>query len=71
MRLAMVGLVLGIGAAFWLTRFLGSFLFGVRAWDPAVFISVPLILASVALLAVWLPAARASRLNPMTALRVE
>jgi predicted permease len=71
MRLAMVGLVLGIGAAFWLTRFLGSFLFGVKAWDPAVFISVPLILASVALLAVWLPAARASRLNPMTALRVE
>jgi predicted permease len=71
MRLAMVGLVLGIGAAFWLTRFLGSFLFGVRAWDPAVFISVPLILGSVALLAVWLPAARASRLNPMTALRVE
>jgi len=71
MRLALVGLVLGIGAAFWLTRFLASFLFGVKAWDPAVFISVPLILAGVALLAVWLPAARASKLNPMTALRVE
>ena len=71
MRLAIVGLVLGIGAAFWFTRFLASFLFGVKAWDPAVFVSVPLILASVALLAVWLPAARASRLNPMTALRVE
>jgi ABC-type antimicrobial peptide transport system permease subunit len=71
MRLALVGLVLGIGAAFWLTRFLASFLFGVKAWDPAVFVSVPLTLAAVALLAVWLPATRASRLNPITALRVE
>ena len=71
MRLAIVGLVLGIAAAFWLTRFLSSFLFGVKAWDPAVFISVPLVLAGVALVAVWLPAARASRLNPTTALRVE
>ena len=71
MRLAIIGLVLGIGAAFWLTRFLASFLFGVKAWDPAVFVTVPLILAGVALLAVWLPAARASKLNPMTALRVE
>jgi predicted permease len=71
MRLAIVGLVLGIGVAFWLTRFLASFLFGVKAWDPAVFVAVPVILASVALLAVWLPAGRASRLNPMTALRVE
>jgi predicted permease len=71
MRLALVGLVLGVGAAFWLTRFLASFLFGVKAWDPIVFVSVPVILASVALLAVWLPAVRASKLNPMTALRVE
>jgi putative ABC transport system permease protein len=71
MRLAIVGLVLGVGAAFWLTRFLASFLFGVKAWDPLVFVSVPLILAAVALLAVWLPAGRASRLNPMNALRVE
>jgi putative ABC transport system permease protein len=71
MRLALVGLVLGIGAAFWLTRFLASLLFGVKAWDPAVFVSVPVILAAVALFAVWLPATRASKLNPMTALRVE
>ena len=71
MRLAIVGLVLGVGAAFWLTRFLASFLFGVKSWDPIVFVSVPLILAAVALVAVWLPATRASRLNPMAALRVE
>jgi predicted permease len=71
MRLALVGVVLGIGAAFGLTRFLASFLFGVKAWDPMVFVSVPFILAAVALLAVWLPATRASKLNPMEALRVE
>ena len=71
MRLALVGVVLGIGAAFGLTRFLASFLFGVKSWDPMVFVSVPVILASVALLAVWLPATRASKLNPMAALRVE
>jgi len=71
MRLALVGVVVGIGAAFGLTRFLASFLFGVKTWDPAVFITVPLVLASVALLAVWIPATRASKLNPMQALRVE
>jgi predicted permease len=71
MRLALIGVVVGIGVAFGLTRFLASFLFGVKAWDPVVFISVPFILAAVALLAVWIPAVRASKLNPMVALRVE
>ncbi len=71
MRLAIAGVVIGIGAAFGLTRFLSSFLFGVKSWDPMVFIAVPIVLAAVALLAVWLPATRASRLNPMEALRVE
>ncbi len=71
MRLALAGVALGIGAAFGLTRFLASFLFGVKTWDPMVFVAVPLILTAVALLAVWLPATRASKLNPMVALRVE
>lgn len=71
MRLAIVGVVLGVGAAFGLTRLMASFLFGVKAWDPAVFVAVPLILTAVALVAVWLPATRASRLDPMKALRVE
>jgi putative ABC transport system permease protein len=71
MKLAMVGVALGIGAAFGLTRLIASFLFGVKTWDPAVFVSVPLILAGVALLAVWLPASRASRLDPNQALRME
>jgi putative ABC transport system permease protein len=71
MRLTLVGVVLGIGAAFGLTRLIASFLFEVKSWDPAVFVSVPVILAAVALLAVWIPASRASRLDPMKALRVE
>jgi putative ABC transport system permease protein len=71
MSLALIGVVLGIGAAFGLTRLLSSFLFGVRAYDPMVFVTVPVILGGVALAAVWFPATRASKLNPMQALRVE
>ncbi len=71
MKLAVAGVVLGIGAAFGLTRLMASLLFGVKTWDPAVFVTVPVILTAVALLAVWLPAMRASRLDPMQALRVE
>ncbi len=71
MRLALVGVILGIAAAFGLTRFLASFLFGVKSWDPMVFITVPIVLSLVAFLAVWLPATRASKLDPMQALRVE
>ena len=71
MRLAIVGVVIGIGAAFGLTRFIASFLFGVKTWDPAVFVTVPVVLSLVALLAVWMPATRASRLDPQQALRIE
>jgi ABC-type antimicrobial peptide transport system permease subunit len=71
MILAGAGVVLGIGGAFWLTRFLASFLFGVKAWDPVAFLVTPLLLSAVALLAVWIPAKRATRVDPMTALRLE
>jgi putative ABC transport system permease protein len=71
MILAGAGVVLGIGGAFWLTRFLASFLFGVKAWDPVAFIVTPLLLSAVALIAVWIPARRATRVDPMTALRLE
>ncbi len=71
MILAGAGVVLGIGGAFWLTRFLASFLFGVKAWDPVAFIITPLLLGAVALIAVWIPAQRATRVDPMTALRLE
>lgn len=69
--LALFNNPVGICAAFGLTRLIASFLFGVKSWDPMVFVTVPVILSTVALLAVWLPATRASRLDPMEALRVE
>jgi ABC-type antimicrobial peptide transport system permease subunit len=71
LRLAVLGVAIGLAAAFGLTRFLESFLFGVTARDPLVFIAVPLLLTAVAILAVWLPARRASRVSPILALRYE
>jgi predicted permease len=71
MRLALVGVALGIAASFGLTRLMASFLFGVKPWDPTVFVAVPIVLTTVALLAVWLPATRASKVDPMQALHAE
>lgn len=71
MTLALIGVTVGLGAAFGLTRFLASFLFGVKTWDPTAFVIIPVLLSLVALLAVWMPATRASRLDPQRALRVE
>ena len=71
MRLASIGVLLGLAAALGLTRAIASLLFGVGSWDPAAFISAPLILSAVALIAVWLPGLRASRVEPMEALRTE
>jgi predicted permease len=71
LRPALAGVVCGLAAAFGFTRLISSFLFGVKAWDPLVFFSVPLILVGVVLLAVWLPALRASRVDPIQALRYE
>ena len=53
-----------------MTRFLASFLFGVKP-DPVAFVVTPLFLSAVALCAVWIPARRATRVDPMTALRLE
>jgi len=71
MALALAGIVIGLAGAFGLARFITTFLFGVTAKDPAVFTAVPLILAVVSLVAVWLPARRASNVDPLTALRYE
>ncbi len=71
MRLALVGLVIGAAAAFGLTRFIESLLFGVKALDPAAFLAAPAILCAVALVAVWVPAVRASKADPIQALRAE
>jgi len=71
MRLAIVGLVLGVVTAFALTRLIASVLFQIKPWDPAAFVAAPIVLFVVALVAVWLPAARASRIDPIEALRTE
>jgi ABC-type antimicrobial peptide transport system permease subunit len=71
MALALVGIVLGLVGAFGLAQLITAFLFGVTAKDPVVFVGVPILLGAVALLAVWLPARRASRVDPLIALRYE
>jgi putative ABC transport system permease protein len=71
MRLALAGIVVGVAAAFALVRFLEAFLFGVETRDLLVFVGVPLLLGLVALLAAWLPARQASRIDPIIALREE
>jgi putative ABC transport system permease protein len=71
MKLAVVGVVIGLGVSFYLARGISSFLFGVTARDPLVFGGVPLVLTLVALFAVWFPARRASRVDPIVALRYE
>ncbi len=71
MRLAVIGLAAGVAGAFALTRLLDSLLYGVTARDPGMFIAVPSVLGLVALLAWAIPALRAMRADPMTALRVE
>lgn len=69
MLLATIGALTGVCAAFGLVHFIASFLFGVTTWDPIIFLTVPLLLTSVSLLSVWLPARRAASIEPLQALR--
>jgi ABC-type antimicrobial peptide transport system permease subunit len=71
MRFALDGIVVGTAAAFGLARFISAFLFGVTQRDPIVFAGVPVLLILVALFAVWLPALRATKVDPVTALRAD
>jgi len=69
--LALIGVVLGVGASLALTRLMTSMLFGVKASDPATFVLVAVGLTAVALGACWIPARRATRVDPVIALRYE
>jgi putative ABC transport system permease protein len=69
--LALIGVAIGIIGALALTRFLSNFLYGVKPSDPLTYIAVSLILSSVALMASYIPARRATNVDPMVALRYE
>jgi putative ABC transport system permease protein len=69
--LAVIGLGIGTAGAYGLTRFMADLLFGVRADDPPTYVGVAVILALTAVVACWVPAYRASRVDPMVALRHE
>ena len=71
MKLALAGSMGGLMLALCGARLVQSFLFGVSAWNPAVFLLTAVTLFVVAILACWLPACRASRVDPMEALRYE
>ena len=69
--LTLTGVAIGLGISLGLSRFLTSLLFGIDAIDPVTFLGIPLLFSAVALLACLIPAMRATRVDPMAALRYE
>ncbi len=71
LTLVLIGMTCGLAMAFVLARFIGNFLFGISSYDPVAFAGVSILLAAVAMLACLIPAQRATRVDPMIALRYE
>ncbi len=71
LRLAAIGLAMGLALAFAVTRVMSKVLFGISATDPSTFVAIALLLAAVAALACYIPARRATKVDPMVALRYE
>jgi ABC-type antimicrobial peptide transport system permease subunit len=71
MRLTIVGILIGVASAYGLTKLIATLLYGVKARDPIVFVGMSVFLTVASLLAVWFPARRATRIDPVDALRCE
>jgi len=71
MRLAVIGVAIGVVAALGLTRFMAGLVYHVKTWDPSVFAAVAVLLSAVASLAAYIPARRASQVDPVVALRYQ